>query len=152
MIIYTDGASSPDRAGGWAWVVSETQKDSGAACDTTNQRMEIYAAIEALNAFGPGDMTIVSDSRYVVDCMTRKWYAKWRKNGWKTRDGNPVISQDLWEQLLAAVARHRSVKFTWVKGHSGDPLNDFADRLAVRAKEEGREERQRMEQWNVATS
>ena len=143
ITVYTDGASSPDGAGGWAWVVSERQKDSGAAADTTNNRMELMAVIEAIEAFGPNvPLTIVSDSKYVVDCLNQRWYVKWRKNGWKNVQKEPVANPDLWERLLKAVEAHPDLKVEWVKGHSGDPLNDLADRLAVRAKEEGRDLRQ----------
>lgn len=144
VVAYTDGASSPDGSGGWAWAVSEKQKDSGAAFETTNQRMEIHAAIEAVECFANIPLTIVSDSKYVVDCMNQRWYTKWRKNGWKNSQKEPVSNQDLWERLLKAVEPHPDVKFEWVKGHSGDPLNDLADRLAVRAKEEGRDLRQKV--------
>lgn len=135
MIVYTDGSSSPDRCGGWAWALDNDTFAAGSSTDTTNQRMEVKAAIEAIKANYDGNLTIVTDSRYLCDCMNKKWYKKWSKNGWKNIYGDDVANKDLWVELIALIEGKR-IAFTWVKGHSGDPMNDLADALAVTAKKE----------------
>lgn len=134
MRIYTDGSSGADGSGGWAWAISPDGRiqDSGPATETTNQRMEMTAALQALLS-NPGDVTIVSDSSYVVDCFNKNWSKKWLQNGWLNSAGNPVANQDLWEALLD-VAKDRNVTFEWVKGHSIDPMNALVDRLAGSAR------------------
>jgi ribonuclease HI/uncharacterized phage-like protein YoqJ len=95
--------------------------------------MEIRAALEALDAL-PGPLEVVSDSKYVVQCFTDRWYAKWEANGWKTSNRTPVLNQDLWRPLVEAFhAREGELTFRWVKGHSGDVMNDVVDRLATEA-------------------
>lgn len=136
MRIYTDGASSPDKTGGWAWAYSRELNAGGFAEQTTNQRMEVTAAIEALKHFHDRDIVIVSDSRYLVDCINKRWYVKWRKNGWKNSTGDPVMNKDLWEELLNLL-QGRDIKFEWVRGHGGHPMNDLADSIAVGYKKEG---------------
>jgi ribonuclease HI len=102
---------------------------SGAEAATTNNRMELMAAIMALEALkGPCAVDLYTDSRYMHDGITQ-WLVGWKARGWKTADKKPVKNQDLWERLEAAVTRH-SVKWHWVRGHSGDPLNERADALA----------------------
>lgn len=143
--IYTDGACSKDGRGGWAWAVEgDRLKERGQSlnygfeCPTTNQRMELTAALKALVTYQIYDVTIVSDSKYVVDCFNQKWYVNWRKNGWKNASQKPVANQDLWEQMLAsAFAPGRIVAWEWVRGHDGNAMNDFVDQLAVQAKQEG---------------
>lgn len=137
-VIYTDGACSgnPGR-GGWAWAVSPEGRPSGAGGEahTTNQRMEIRAVLEALRAFPDvpaGGITIVSDSTYVVNCFRDGWWTRWERNGWKNSKKEPVANRDLWEPLVALV-KERRPEFRWVKGHSGDRMNDLVDRLAVEA-------------------
>ncbi len=100
--------------------------------------------IEALREHPEGPLTIVSDSSYVVKCFTDRWYDGWRRRGWRNSQGQPVANRDLWEQLFALTLDvGRAVTFTWVKGHSGDPMNDLVDRLATRAADEQRGQRSR---------
>ena len=133
--IHTDGACRGNPGpGGWAWAEGTDRYASGAEAHTTNQRMEVRAAIEALRASPEGPVEIVSDSSYVVKCFNDKWYVGWRRRGWKNSQGQPVANRDLWEELFAlALDGDRDVSFTWVKGHSGDPMNDFVDDLATMA-------------------
>lgn len=129
---YTDGACSGNPGpGGWAWAVPGGAFASGPERATTNQRMEIRAALEAVRAL-PGELVVVSDSTYVVHCFRDGWWRKWQANGWRTAGKQPVKNRDLWERLIAAVDG-RPVTFRWVKGHGGDPWNDLVDRLAVAA-------------------
>ncbi|MGB0412478.1 MAG: ribonuclease HI, partial [Pikeienuella sp.] len=101
----------------------------GGAADTTNNRMELTAAIEALNALGrPTAITIVTDSTYVKDGVT-KWIHGWKRNGWRTAAKKPVKNEDLWRALDEAQSRHE-VTWDWVKGHAGHPENERADELA----------------------
>ena len=102
---------------------------SGGEPLTTNNRMELMAAIEALNALTrPCKVTLSTDSRYVMDGLT-KWIKGWQKNGWKTAAKQPVKNAELWQQLLAAAKPHR-IEWVWVKGHAGHPDNERADKLA----------------------
>lgn len=135
MRIYTDGSCTSAGDGGWAWATSPEgeRRDSGPSLETTNQRMEMMAALQALISNRTANLTIVSDSRYVVDCFNKKWYVKWLKNGWKNSSHEDVANRDLWEALLEAV-EGRSVTFEWVKGHSTDPMNALVDRLASAAR------------------
>lgn len=103
--------------------------DSGKALDTTNQRMEITAAYQAVLS-NEGPLRIVSDSLYVVNCFRNGWWVKWRTNDWLTVAKTPVVSRDLWGPFIELVIARADVTFTWVKGHSGDPGNEAADRLA----------------------
>ncbi len=110
---------------------------------TTNNRMEMMAPIAALESLkGACEVDLYTDSRYVHDGIT-KWLKNWKARGWKTADNKPVKNQDLWERLSAAVTRHK-VRWHWVKGHAGDPLNERADELAraaiVRMREETQED------------
>ena len=93
--------------------------------------MEVQAVLEALLAL-PGDVTIVSDSTYVVNCFRDRWWAKWERNGWRNSQKQPVANTDLWIPLIEQV-KARQPSFRWVKGHSGHPMNDLVDRLAVAA-------------------
>jgi ribonuclease HI len=132
--VYTDGACLGNPGpGGWAWAVPGGAHASGANPQTTNQRMEITAALEAVQSL-PGPLAVVSDSTYVVKCFTDRWYVKWEANGWKTSNRAPVVNQDLWRPLVEQFhARGDELSFRWVKGHSGDAMNDVVDRLATEA-------------------
>jgi ribonuclease HI len=131
--IWTDGACSGNPGpGGWGALLKygDTCKEIyGGEPDTTNNRMELMGAIEALNALkGPSKLTLHTDSTYVKDGLT-KWIHGWKKNGWKTAARKPVKNKDLWQALEAACARH-DITWKWVKGHAGDPGNERADELA----------------------
>jgi ribonuclease HI len=138
-IVYTDGACINNQGqggrglGGWAWAVPGGAHYSGAEPDTTNQRMELTAVLQALRA-NRGDLRVVSDSAYVVNCFKQGWHEKWEQNGWKNAKREPVENQDLWRPLLDAYReRHGHIRFAKVKAHSGDPNNDIVDRLATEA-------------------
>ncbi len=132
-IVYTDGACSGNPGpGGWAWVAPEGGYASGFHPHTTNQRMEIVAATEALLALD-GPVVVVSDSTYVVNCFRQRWYEGWMARGWKNSKKEDVANQDLWKPLINHVLARGDVEWRWVKGHSGDEWNDVADRLAVEA-------------------
>jgi ribonuclease HI len=134
VVVYTDGACRGNPGpGGWAWAVDADHFDSGAAKHTTNQRMELRAAMEAVRAH-PGALTICSDSTYVVNCFRNRWYVNWLAKGWKNSKREPVANRDLWEPFIDMVLpRIDEITWTWVKGHSGDPMNDLVDQLAVEA-------------------
>jgi ribonuclease HI len=105
---------------------------SGADAATTNQRMEISAALEALRRFG-GPVHVISDSTYVVNCFRDRWWEGWLRRGWINSQRKPVANRDLWEPLIELVRSRGDVTFEWVKAHAGDRWNDVADRLAVEA-------------------
>jgi len=117
---------------------------SGAEPATTNQRMEITAALEALRtltADGASDVDVVSDSTYVVNCFKDRWWQGWQRRNWKNSQNKPVANRDLWEPLIElAVSSESNVTWRWVKGHSGDPWNDRVDELATIAADRGRGE------------
>ena len=137
IVVYTDGACSGNPGpGGWAWAVEGGAFASGAAPHTTNQRMEITAAFEALRTL-QGPLEIVSDSTYVVNCFKQRWHAGWRANGWKNSQKKPVANRDLWEPFIE-LALSRDVSFRWVKGHGTDRMNHLVDELAVEAAQSGR--------------
>ncbi|MCR6646413.1 MAG: ribonuclease HI [Terricaulis sp.] len=131
--IWTDGACSGNPGpGGWGAVLryGDTEKElNGGERATTNNRMELMAAISALEALKrETHVRLHTDSKYVMDGVT-KWIHGWKKNGWKTADKKPVKNDDLWRRLDAANASHK-VEWVWVKGHSGDVMNERADALA----------------------
>ena len=131
--IYTDGACSGNPGpGGWGVVIfdaNETRELNGGEAETTNNRMELRAAIEALNATDPATpVRLYTDSQYVKNGLTQ-WIAGWKRNGWKTSARKPVKNQDLWRALDEA-AEGREIDWRWVKGHAGDPGNERADALA----------------------
>jgi len=156
VIVYTDGSCLGNPGpGGWAWAVPGGPYASGAAPSTTNQRMEITAALEALATLtvagsrlepgvvdeggAPSALEVVSDSTYVVNCFKDRWWEGWLRRGWKNTAGKPVANRDLWEPLMAlALDPGRTVRFRWVKGHSGDRWNDVVDQLATEAAAAGR--------------
>jgi ribonuclease HI len=133
-IVYTDGACSGNPGpGGWAWAVPAGSFCSGAAARTTNQRMEITAALEAVRALD-GPLEVVSDSTYVVNCFRDKWWRNWLARGWLNSQRKPVANRDLWEPLIDAyLADPGRLEFRWVKGHGTDQMNALVDRLAVEA-------------------
>lgn len=137
-IVYTDGACSGNPGpGGWAWAVPDGAWARGFDPDTTNQRMELMAALKAVEMLD-GELDIVSDSTYFVNCFRDGWWKGWQKRGWVNSKKEPVKNRDLWEPLIAA---HQAGRFgvpRWVKGHSGDRMNDIVDRLAV-ASAQGRD-------------
>ena len=137
ITVYTDGACSRNPGpGGWAWAVAPDGEPnaSGGEPLTTNQRMEQRAALEALRALAPSGETIriVSDSTYVVNCFRQKWWVRWERNGWRNTKKQPVANADLWKPLVE-FERAGNVEWEWVKGHSGDRLNDLVDGRAVAA-------------------
>ncbi len=136
IVIYTDGACSGNPGpGGWAWAVAPTGevRSSGGETPSTNQRMEIRAAYEAVQAFAddPRTIRIVADSTYVVKCFNDGWWRGWHARGWKNSQRQPVANRDLWEPFIDLVNSRGRVEFEWVKGHSGDRMNDLVDALAV---------------------
>ena len=131
--LFTDGACKGNPGpGGWGALIRAAGKEkelSGGEALTTNNRMELMAAIEGLNALKrPCRVTLSTDSRYVMDGLT-KWIKGWQKNGWKTAARQPVKNAELWQALLAAAKPHR-IEWVWVKGHAGHPDNERADKLA----------------------
>lgn len=139
ITLSTDGACLGNPGpGGWAALLRFEEKEkmiSGGEPDTTNNRMELLAVISGLNALKrPCEVTIVTDSQYVMKAFKEGWLDKWQENGWKTADRKPVKNQELWEELLAAVDRH-TVHWKWVKGHNGHPDNERVDEEARRQAE-----------------
>ena len=129
--MYTDGACSGNPGpGGWAWAVPGGRFASGADPQTTNQRMELAAVLDAVRTLD-GPLDVVSDSTYVVNCFRDRWWEGWLKRGWVNSRKDPVANRDLWEPLIDLVRERGDVTFRWVKGHSGDEMNDLVDRLAV---------------------
>ena len=131
--IWTDGACSGNPGpGGWGALLRFGDKEKelcGGEAETTNNRMELKAAIEALNALKePCEVELTTDSQYVKGGMTG-WIFGWKKNGWKTANKKPVKNAELWQALDEAVSRHK-VNWHWVKGHAGNPENEKADELA----------------------
>jgi ribonuclease HI len=137
--VYTDGACSGNPGpGGWAWAVAPDGAEFGQGSDphTTNQRMEIMAVLQALRVLPDERLRVVSDSSYVVKCFNDKWWRSWRANGWRNAAKKPVANQVLWEPLIELYLERggpANIEFGWVKGHSGDFMNDLVDRLAVEA-------------------
>jgi ribonuclease HI len=133
VIAFTDGACSGNPGpGGWGVVLRSGEHEReifGGEAETTNNRMELTAAIQALQALREAcEVELTTDSTYVKDGITQ-WLHKWKSNGWKTASKKPVKNRDLWELLEAQTARH-AVDWQWVKGHSGNPDNERADALA----------------------
>ncbi|MBR3966874.1 MAG: ribonuclease HI [Clostridia bacterium] len=133
--IYTDGAcrGNPGK-GGWGAVLVYGDKKKelcGGEKETTNNRMELTAAIEALSALKePCEVTMTSDSQYLINGITKGWAVSWREKGWKKADKSPALNPDLWQKLLDLLEIHK-VEFIWVKGHAGHPYNERCDELAT---------------------
>lgn len=133
VVAYTDGACRGNPGpGGWAALLEWNGHErllSGNAEQTTNNRMELTAAIRALEAIRRASTVLLhTDSQYLRQGIT-EWLPRWQRNGWRTADGRPVKNQDLWLALASATARHR-VEWRWVRGHAGDPRNERVDRAA----------------------
>ncbi len=140
VIIYTDGACDPNPGiGGWAAILihpgTGTKTEiSGGEKESTNNRMELTAVIEALSRLKePCEVTLITDSEYVKNAFTQKWLDGWQKKGWKTASRQPVKNQDLWQKLLVLTAQHQ-ILWKWVRGHHVDELNNRCDELAVAAR------------------
>ncbi len=133
--VYTDGACSGNPGkGGWGAVLvyNGIEKEiSGSDAETTNNRMELTAVIEALSALKePCRVTLTTDSKYVCDAINQGWLNSWIKNKWRKSDKKPVLNIDLWKKLLPLLEKHK-VEFIWVKGHNGHKYNERCDALAV---------------------
>ncbi|MCZ6604601.1 MAG: ribonuclease HI [Alphaproteobacteria bacterium] len=136
VVVYTDGSCLGNPGpGGWGVVLRwrhETKELAGGEAETTNNRMELMAAIRALEALKrPTQVALHTDSKYLRGGIT-EWIHNWKKNGWRTAAKKPVKNADLWQRLEAALADHE-IEWIWVKGHAGDPGNEHADRLATEA-------------------
>ena len=143
VTIYTDGAArgNPDGPGGYGTVINYVDAQgnlherelSQGYTKTTNNRMELMAAIRGVEALTkPCNVTLYSDSKYLVDAFNQKWIYGWMKKGWNKSDNKPVKNQDLWKYFLKIIEKH-NVKFVWVKGHDGHPQNERCDLLATTA-------------------
>lgn len=137
VTLYTDGACSGNPGPGGYGAVLEfgkyTKELSGGFADTTNNRMEMMAVIVGLTSLKEScDVTVFSDSRYVVDAVEKGWARKWQANGWMRNKKEKALNADLWKRLLKLLEKHR-VTFKWIKGHSQHPQNERCDRLAVGA-------------------
>ena len=135
VTLYTDGACSGNPGpGGWGVILSYNgvEKElSGGDANTTNNRMELLAVISGLEALKePCRVELYSDSKYVIDGLSKGWAASWRKNGWRKADKKPALNPDLWEKLLNLVEKHE-LSYHWVKGHADNPYNNRCDQLAV---------------------
>jgi len=139
VTIYTDGACSGNPGpGGWAAILIYMGREkvlSGGEGETTNNRMELSAVIEALRALKePCTVQLYSDSKYVIDALSKGWARSWQKKGWIKSDKKPALNVDLWEQLLALCDRHELVCH-WVKGHADNEYNARCDAIAVQERE-----------------
>ena len=135
VTLYTDGACSGNPGpGGWGAILEcdgRRKELSGGEASTTNNRMELTAVIEGLSALKYGcAVTLVSDSKYVIDAITTGWVYSWKAKGWRKADKSPALNVDLWEKLLPQLDRHQ-MTYQWVKGHAGHPENERCDQMAV---------------------
>ena len=142
VIIYTDGGASPNPGlGGWAAILyspehHKTREIYGAEPNTTNNRMELTAAIKALEALKvPCDVDLHTDSSYLQNAFVKRWLVNWKRKGWRTSGGGDVLNRDLWERLDSLTHTHR-VTWHWVKGHAYDELNNRCDALVHKARDE----------------
>ena len=138
VTIYTDGACDPNPGiGGWGAILifGNVEKEiSGGAPESTNNRMELTAAIEALTLLRePCQVTLFTDSEYVKNAFTQGWLENWLRRGWKTSDKKPVKNQDLWQRLYELTQKHE-ITWQWVRGHANDERNNRCDELAVAAR------------------
>lgn len=135
VTVYTDGACSGNPGpGGWCAILryGEIEKQlSGGEAKTTNNRMELTAVIQGLAALNEScEVTLYSDSKYVIDGIQKGWARSWKRNGWRKADKKPALNADLWDRLLSLLDIHR-VQFVWIKGHDGHPENERCDAMAV---------------------
>ncbi len=142
VTVYTDGScDTTSGRGGWAYLVEagdQRLQASGFEPSTTNNRMELTAAVRALEALAePARVTIVTDSEYLKKAFTDGWLARWQRNGWRTAGRQPVKNQDLWQRLLQLTSFH-DVSWEWTRGHAGHEQNEIVDRLALSARRQGR--------------
>ena len=132
--IYTDGSCRFNPGpGGWGAILLYKGRElalSGGDASTTNNRMELLSVISALERLKePCEITLTSDSKYVLDGLSKGWAKSWRSKGWKRSDGSPALNPDLWERLLDLCERH-TIEYVWVKGHAGHPYNERCDSMA----------------------
>ena len=137
--MFTDGACKGNPGpGGWCAILRYNGVEkviSGGEKDTTNNRMELSAVLFGLKALKePCHITLQSDSKYVLDSISKGWVYGWQKKGWKKSDGKPALNVDLWQQLLTEIAKHE-IKYVWIKGHAGHPENERCDAQAVKESE-----------------
>ncbi|MBR2504309.1 MAG: ribonuclease HI [Oscillospiraceae bacterium] len=137
--IFTDGACKGNPGpGGWCAILRYNGVEkmiSGGEKETTNNRMELSAVLFALKALKePCRITLQSDSKYVLDSLSKGWVYGWQKNGWKKSDGKPALNVDLWQQLLEEIRKHE-LEYVWIKGHAGHPENERCDAQAVKESE-----------------
>lgn len=144
--VYTDGATSKngskDAPGGWAYVILKDgnliSENSGGEKGTTNQRMELIAALKACEEIeavdGFATVRLYSDSAYLINCYKQNWWKSWRVNGWKNSKKQPVANQDLWEKLVFFFMKAPGYNFIKVPGHAGNKWNEYVDKMAVKAK------------------
>ena len=135
VTLYTDGACSGNPGpGGWGAILEykeHRREMSGGEAETTNNRMELTAVIRGLMALKESCVVeLYSDSKYVIDGLSKGWAVSWQKNGWRKADKKPALNPDLWEQLLELTAKHE-MRYHWVKGHADNPNNNRCDELAV---------------------
>ncbi|MBQ6434703.1 MAG: ribonuclease HI [Synergistaceae bacterium] len=142
VIIYTDGGSSPNPGkGGWAAILFSPEHNLkkeiyGHESNTTNNRMELTAAIKALEALKfPCEVDLFTDSSYLQNAFVKKWLVNWQKNGWKNSNKGSVLNRDLWEKLLTLTKIHK-VNWHWVKGHADNEMNNRCDELVCKARNE----------------
>jgi ribonuclease HI len=138
VYIYTDGSCDTTTGdGGWAYllVYGNSKKEASAfEANTTNNRMELTAAVRALEALKePCEVTLTTDSQYLRKAFTEGWLTKWQRNGWKTSGKESVKNQDLWEELLRSSKKH-TLQWQWTQGHAGHPENERVDKLALMAR------------------
>jgi len=134
VYIYTDGScKSNPGPGGWCAILVYGRVEkviSGGERETTNNRMELTAIIEALKALKePCDVTLTSDSKYALDALINGWARSWQSKGWRKADKSPALNPDLWEELLSLTTRHK-IDYVWVKGHAGHEYNERCDKIA----------------------
>lgn len=137
--IFTDGACKGNPGpGGWCAILRYNGVEkmiSGGEKETTNNRMELSAVLFALKALKePCHITLQSDSKYVLDSLSKGWVYGWQKKGWKKSDGKPALNVDLWQQLLEEIRKHE-LEYVWIKGHAGHPENERCDAQAVKESE-----------------